>query len=131
MKSFLKQIRITSKKVNLVAALVRMKKVEEALDILKFTPKRSAPILRKLIASAAANAKNNFKQNISELYVKEIIVNEGATYKRSMPVSRGRAHPILKRTAHVTVKLDVLKPEKTENVKTEKKVTKKIKKSNS
>lgn len=103
MKAFLKQIRVSSKKANLVADLVRNKSVEDAVNILRFTPKKTAPILKKLIESAAANAVNNFKQELSSLYVKEIIVNEGPTYKRSVPISRGRTHPIRKRTAHITV----------------------------
>jgi len=106
MKAILKQIRISSKKANLVASLVRNKKVIEAIDILKFTPKKSAPILKKLIESAAANAENNFKQSKDALVIKEIIVTEGPTYKRRINISKGRTHPILKRTSHITVKLE-------------------------
>jgi len=106
MKAILKQIRVSSKKANLVASLVRNKKVIEAIDILKFTPKKSAPILQKLIESAAANAENNFKQSKDALVIKEIIVTEGPTYKRRINISKGRAHPILKRTSHITVKLE-------------------------
>jgi large subunit ribosomal protein L22 len=116
MKSILRQIRISPKKVNLVAALVRHKKVTDAISILKFTPKKSALVLKKVIESAAANAENNFKQNKDDLYIKEIIVTEGTTLKRSIPVSRGRTHPILKRTAHITVKLEVKEGAKTKKV---------------
>lgn len=112
MKAYLHQYRVSPKKANLVAALVRNKGVQEAIDILSFTPKKSAPVLKKLIRSAVANAENNFKQNRSDLYVKEIIVTEGPTYKRSMPVSRGRAYPILKRTSHITVKIETREKEK-------------------
>lgn len=111
MKAILRTIRISPKKANLVAELVRNKSVKEAVDQLAFTPKKAAPILKKLIESAAANAENNFKQNPETLYIKEIIVNEGPTYKRSNPVSKGRAHPILKRTSHITVKLETAKTE--------------------
>lgn len=107
MQAILKQTRISPKKANLVAGLVRGKSVENALTTLKFTPKKGAKILYKVIKSAAANAENNFKQTPESLFIKEIIVNEGITYKRSMPCSRGRTHPILKRTSHITVKLDV------------------------
>jgi len=107
MKAILTQVRITPKKFNLVASLVRDKKAIDAIDILKFTPKKSARPLRKLIESAMANAENNFKQKKEDLYIKEIIVNAGPTYKRSMPVSRGRANPILKRTSNVTVRLEI------------------------
>lgn len=107
MKAILRQIRISPKKANLVAALVRNKKVGNALDILRFTPKKAAPILRKVISSAISNAETNFKQTKDNLYIKEIVVTEGPTYKRSLPASRGRVAPILKRTSHITVKLAV------------------------
>ncbi len=112
MKAILRRIRISPKKANLIAALVRNKKVQEALDILKFTPKKAAKILKKVIESAVANAENNFKQNKDSLYIKEIIVTQGVTYKRSLPISRGRTHPILKRTSHITVKVEAEKEEK-------------------
>lgn len=105
MKAFLKRSRISPKKANLVAALVRNKKIQEAVDILRFTPKKAAPILRKLIESAAANAETNFKQNKENLVISEIIVTEGPTYKRHIPISKGRVHPILKRTSHIRVLL--------------------------
>jgi large subunit ribosomal protein L22 len=107
MKAILRQIRIAPKKANLVAELARNHKAVEAVQILKFTPKRGAKILKKVIESAMANAKSNFKQNVNDLFIKEIVVTEGTTYKRSMPVSRGRSHPIMKRTSHITVKLGV------------------------
>jgi len=107
LKAFLKQTRISSKKVNIVAALVRGKKVSDALTQLKFTPKRSAPVLAKLIASAAANAENNFKQDKEKLIISKIIVNEGMILKRGRPISRGRWHSIKKRTAKVWVELEV------------------------
>lgn len=103
MKAILRQIRISPKKVNLVAGLVRKKSVADALSILKFTPKKAAGILLKVIQSAASNAEKNFNQDREKLMVKEIIINEGATFKRSNAVSKGRAHPILKRTTHITV----------------------------
>lgn len=112
MKAILRQVRISPKKANLVADLVRRKSVTEALDVLKFTPKKAAGIIRKVIASAAANAEQNFKQKIDTLVVKEIIVTEGATYKRSLPISKGRVHPILKRTSHITVKVESTVPVK-------------------
>jgi len=109
MKAIIRQIRITSKKLNLVAELVREKMVKDALDILRFTPKKGAKILYKAIKSAASNAVENNKQNLEDLKVKEIIVTEGTTFKRSVPISRGRMHPILKRNAHVTVKVEATK----------------------
>jgi len=107
MKAIGRSLRITSKKINLIADLVRNKNAQEALDILKFTPKKGARILRKIVHSAVANAENNFKQEASSLYVKEVIVTEGPTLKRSVSISRGRVHPLLKRMAHATVILGV------------------------
>jgi large subunit ribosomal protein L22 len=128
MKAILRRIRISPKKANLIAALVRNKNVQEALDILKFTPKKAAKILKKVIESAIANAENNFKQNKDSLYIKEIIVTQGVTYKRSLPISKGRTHPILKRTSHITVKVEqsetgTAKSEKSKTEKTPKKST--------
>lgn len=107
MKAIGRSLRITSKKLNLIADLVRKKDAKMALDILKFTPKKGARILRKIVHSAVANAENNFKQESGSLYIKEIVVTEGSTLKRSVPISRGRVHPILKRMAHATVILGV------------------------
>lgn len=84
MQAILRQTMISPKKANLVAGLVRGMKVNDALTALKFTPKKGAKILEKLVKSAASNAKHNFKQNLDDLFIKEIIVNEGITYKRSI-----------------------------------------------
>lgn len=105
MKAHLRTIRISPKKANLVAGTVRGKKVEDALAILKFMPKKGADILYKVVHSAASNAKNNFKQSIGDLYITKILVTKGPTYKRSLPISRGRVHPIRKRTSHITVEV--------------------------
>lgn len=114
MIAILKQTRLAPKKANLVASLVRNMKVDEAINILKFTRKKGAPLIKKLIESAAANAENNFKQNKEELYIKEITVNEGPTYKRRILISRGRAHPILKRTSHIKIELEAKAPKQAE-----------------
>ena len=106
MIAHLRKIRISPKKANLVAGLIRTKSVKEALAILEFTPKKAAKVLYKVVQSASSNAQNNFKQDLDTLIIKEIIVNEGPTYKRWQSVSRGRAHPILKRTSHITVKVE-------------------------
>ncbi len=111
MKAILRNAQISPKKIALVAGLVRGVMVKEALDQLKFTPKKGAAILYKVIQSAAANAETNFKQDRKKLYVKEIIVTKAPTLKRSQPVSRGRSYAILKRNAHITVTVDVMVPE--------------------
>jgi len=112
MKAQLKFKRISPKKANLVAALVRGKEVEDALNILKFTPKKAAAILYKVVKSAASNAEHNLKQKTSDLYVKEIIVNQGPMYKRFVPISKGRTHPILKKSSHISVEVAVKEIEK-------------------
>jgi large subunit ribosomal protein L22 len=107
MKAILKTVRITPKKANLIAGMVRQKPVNEALEILKYTPKKAAKIIHKLLSSAVSNAVNNFKQDQKSLIVKEIIINKGPTLKRGVPVSRGRVYPILKRTAHIVLTLEI------------------------
>ena len=99
-------IRISSSKVAIVLDLIRGKPVDEALTILKFTPKTSCPLVTKLINSAVANAENNLEMDRKELYVAEAYANQGPTLKRIRPRSRGMANPILKRTSHITVILD-------------------------
>lgn len=107
MKAILKNARISPKKMNLVAGLVRGKKANEALAQLKFTPKKGADILYKVLHSAISNATNNFRQKKENLVIKSILVTKGMTYKRGIPVSRGRYHPILKRNSHVVVEVGV------------------------
>lgn len=105
MKAVLRSIRISPKKANLVAGTVRGKKVTEALTMLKFMPKKGADILYKVVHSAASNAKNNFQQSFDDLMISRILVSKGPTLKRSVPISRGRAHPIRKRSAHIVVEV--------------------------
>lgn len=105
MKAHLRRVRVSPKKVNIVAGLVRGKKVSEALDILKFTPKKSAKLIYKVLQSAASNAVNNNGKSQDSLVIKRILVTKGPFYKRFMPSTRGRALPINKPTAHITVEL--------------------------
>ena len=107
MEAILRNIRISPEKANLVAGLVRGAMVNDALSQLEFTPKKGARILYKVIASAAANAEHNLKQNRDHLYIKEIVVTKGPMFKRGISVSRGRVHPILKKTAQIRVRVDV------------------------
>lgn len=107
MKAILRRTRISPKKANLVAGTVRGKSVNEALALLKFMPKKGADVLYKVVHSAASNAKNNFKQTIDELVITKILVTPGPTYRRHLPISRGRVHPIRKRTSHITVEVGV------------------------
>ena len=98
-----KRLRVSPRKARLVADQVRGKPVSEAVDILSFSTLKSAPLLRKVLESAIANAENNEGADIDELKISEVFVNEGVTIKRVRPRARGRADRIMKRTCHVTV----------------------------
>ena len=97
--------RISARKVKIVADLIRGKKVDEALAIVKFTPKASSEVLEKLLNSAIANAENNHGMNRGNLVVSEIYANQGPTMKRIRPAAKGSASKKRKRTSHITIKL--------------------------
>ena len=100
----LRYLKASPQKVRLVADLIRGKKVDEALQILRFTRKGSAKDLEKLLRSAVANAENRENgPDVDELVVSKIYVNEGPREKRIQPAPMGRAFRIQKRKAHVTV----------------------------
>ena len=105
-KAVAKNVRLTPRKVRLVLDLVRGKDVIEALAILKFTPRNTAPVVSKLIKSAVANATNNHQMNEEKLYVKTIYADEARVLKRWMPRAKGSASQILKRSSHITVVVD-------------------------
>lgn len=96
-------VRISPRKVRVVLDLIRGKSVAEAMSILKFTPKAASPVLEKLVASAAANAENNFNMNPDALYISKCYADQGPTLKRYRARAQGRATSILKRTSHITV----------------------------
>lgn len=98
-----KDVGISPQKVRLVVDLVRGRKVDEALTMLKFLPTPAARAVAKVIKSAAANAENNFQMTPSELKIVYISANEGHTLRRFRPQARGRISPILKRFSHITV----------------------------
>ena len=104
-KATLKFARISSRKVKIVADLIRGKIVDEALAIVKFTPKASSEIIEKLLKSAIANAENNHEMKHENLYVAEIYANQGPTLKRIRPAAKGSAVRIRKRTSHITIVL--------------------------
>lgn len=83
--------------------------MDEALAILRFTPKSASPVVEKLLNSAIANAEHNLGLSRDTLYVAEIFANQGPSLKRFMPRAKGSASPILKRTSHITVILDEIK----------------------
>lgn len=106
MKATIKFLRIAPRKVRLVADLIRGKNVEDALNILQFTPKSSAKPLAKLVKSAVANADAQGGVNVDKLVVSKVWADGGPVIKRFMPRAMGRATPILHRTSHVTVELE-------------------------
>jgi len=101
-----KFIRVSPRKVRLVVDQIRGKGVEEALNILKFVPKRSAAIVAKTLRSAVANAENTQSVDVDRLYVKRVTVDEGGMWKRFIPRAMGRATRIRKRLSHITVVVD-------------------------
>jgi len=105
-KAVLRHIRVSPRKARYVADLVRGKQVEEALNILSFTTRKSAQIIGKLLKSAIANAGQNESIDADTLFVKTIFVDGGPTMKRFRPRAMGRAGRIRKRTSHVTIVLD-------------------------
>ena len=94
---------VSPRKVRLLVDMVRGKKVDEALAILKFTPIPTAQVVAKVVKSAAANAESNFQMSPSDLKIVNIFADEARTLKRYRPRARGRVSPILKRSSHITV----------------------------
>ncbi|MCG8437662.1 MAG: 50S ribosomal protein L22, partial [Pseudomonadales bacterium] len=101
----LRGARISAQKARLVADQVRGLEVEKALNLLEFSPKKAAKIVKKVLESAIANAENNDGADVDELKVSTVFVDEGMTMKRIRPRAKGRADRILKRTCHITVKV--------------------------
>ena len=104
-KATVKYARISSRKIAIVANLIRGKNVDEALAILKFTPKAGSEVLEKLLKSAIANAENNNQMAHDKLYIAEIYSNQGPTLKRIRPAAKGSAVRIRKRTSNTTIVL--------------------------
>ena len=101
----LKGANISAQKARLVADQVRGKDVETALELLAFSNKKAAELVKKVLNSAIANAEHNEGADIDELSISSIFVDEGLTMKRIRPRAKGRADRILKRTCHITVKV--------------------------
>ena len=102
-KAIAKFQRVSPRKTRLVAKNVKGLPVETALNLLKFTPNKSAGILYGVVHSALANASQFPGIDVDSMYVKDVVVNEGPSWKRFMPRSQGRAFQIRKRTSHITV----------------------------
>jgi large subunit ribosomal protein L22 len=99
-----KYVRISPQKVRRLVDTIKGVHVEKALATLRFMPQKGAKILSKVLASAVANAQcEKYKMDVDTLFVKNVLVDQGATLKRFRPRARGRASRILKRTSHITV----------------------------
>ena len=97
--------RISAQTARLVADQIRGKKVGEALNLLAFSSKKAAEIMKKVLESAVANAEHNEGADVDDLKVSTVFVNEGRSLKRIMPRAKGRADRIVKRSCHITVKV--------------------------
>ena len=102
-KTVAKDTGISPRKVRLLVDIVRGKKVDEALVLLKFVPSPTARVVAKAVKSAAANAENNFQMDPADLKIVSIVADEARTMKRYRPRARGRANTIFKRSSHITV----------------------------
>ena len=97
--------RRSAQKARLVADQIRGKSVEEALQVLEFSTKKAAQLMKKVLDSAIANAEHNDGLDVDDLHVSTVYVDEGPTMKRIRPRAKGRADRIFKRTCHITVKV--------------------------
>ncbi|TZE82725.1 50S ribosomal protein L22 [Calorimonas adulescens] len=105
-KAILRYARISPRKVRIVLDLIRGKQIDEAMAILKYTPKRASYMIEKLLNSAVANAENNFNMNRDKLFISKAYADQGPTLKRYLPRAHGRADVIRKRTSHITLVLE-------------------------
>lgn len=103
--AILRGARLSAQKARLVADQIRGKAVEEALQLLTYSPKKGAEIVKKVLNSAIANAEHNEGADVDELKVSTIYVDAGMSLKRIRPRAKGRADRIVKRTCHITVKV--------------------------
>ena len=103
MQAILRSTRISPQKARLVADQIRGLPVAKALDLLKFSDKKAAHLIYKVVYSAVANAENNNGADVDELKVASIMIDEGPILKRFMARAKGRGTRILKRTSHITV----------------------------
>ena len=103
----LRNVRLSPRKARLVVDMVRGKGIQDAMNILQFSPQKTAPILSKLLKSAVANAEQKGVSDVDALFIKTVMVDQGPVMKRFMPRAQGRASRIRKPTSHITVVLDV------------------------
>ena len=104
-KAKLRYVRLSPQKTRLVVDMVRGKRIQEALNILRFSPQKAADVVSKLVSSAVANAEQKGVGDVDKLFVKEITVDAGPVLRRFMPRAQGRANRIRKPTSHIKVVL--------------------------
>ncbi|MDR1622679.1 MAG: 50S ribosomal protein L22 [Synergistaceae bacterium] len=102
-KAMVRQVRVSPTKVRQVLALIRGKKAEEAMTVLRFSPQKAARVVFKVLQSAIANAEHNYGMDTDKLFVLTAWADQGPSMKRFRPASMGRAHPYVHHTSHVTV----------------------------
>ncbi len=102
-KAVAKFVRISPRKARQVIDLIRGKDVDEAIAILKNTPRKASKLIEKVVNSAVANAENNHDMFVDDLYVAKAFIDEGPTMKRFRPRAMGQASPINRRTSHITI----------------------------
>ena len=105
-KATLRHFRMSPQRVREIADIIRGKGAEDARNILEFTGRKAAVMMKKLLDSALANAENNHNMDPDALFIKTVFVDEGPSWKRFIPRAQGRAARILKRTSHITIELD-------------------------
>ncbi len=115
--------RLAPKKANLMAKMVRGMTVPDAVELLRKTHKKSARLFEDVLRSAIANAEHNFKQNAQSMIVKTVVVNQGTSYRRGVPMARGRVRPIRKFLCHISISLGFagekgVTPPRTSDIKT-------------
>lgn len=121
-----KYLRIGPKKIRTLASLIKKLKIDDALNVLEYSPKSGAGFLKEVILSALANAKNNYKIEKDNLFIKKIDIFGGPAIKRQRAVSKGMGHPYKRRTSHIKVVLETVKIIETKKL-TDKKQPKKEK----
>lgn len=120
MKAYLHSSRIAPKKAQIVAKMVRGMSVPKAIETLERTHKKAARLIEGLLKSAVANAQHNENQSADQLVVRTIVVNQGSSLRRGVPMARGRMRPMRKFMSHISITLGVAVEEKKEEKKAEK-----------
>jgi large subunit ribosomal protein L22 len=105
-KAVIRHVRMSPRKMRIVADLVRGKRVDDAMNLLRLMPKKAAVVIRKLLVSAVANAEHQGEQDVDALEVKKCSIDNGPILKRWMPRAMGRANRVQHRTSHVTIEVD-------------------------